>query len=757
MFKKRLSFTNELAPSPAATAGPSSPSSPSKRSTELPPTATPTTSGFPFPHSAPPPPSIERGTLHKSLAALAALLEAVDELRDVGARMAKAEKRVGKAVKELALTFQDKSGGSDIIASTLTASERMMGDLADVDLKTAKQVQASYESVNSVASKFFKQVAKEEKAYDDNLSNLDSKVQKANASYDKNRRTSPRPTMSTAANLTASHDTYIATLSTLSATISSVKSSHASSMGALREKALKTIAKGLSGLAETSWRSRVEGAKKGGPGVGELIERAMWCEVGMPNELEDEEPEEKFVAQQSPTTSNGGTNGAVLQRTTSTLRGPRPLPSSQEAYPLYSQQQSQQAPQQVLDSGVLASLPANTYLVQIPQFTQHTSTSLQSLQAVPPPSTNGQALSSHHNQTRSVPPPPPPPRRQSIAASLERQVEELERSVDQPRGGTKNTAYSSSLTSHTLSPFASEDSSMSRSPPVSMRSSSQGIVPPRGFVLDDESVVSPIVEKRETNWGEEVLRSSPLYGYTEEQSRREREGKREQEDGRQERPAVQRAESTASERNFVAKMKEKYAEERPRQEERSEPPPAGIPRSSSRVSTLAARYSKNVQPQETEPTSPSYDRPRPTHRYTQSMTPLTSRPSDFPSTAANEFGQRSPWAGEPARGSSSTTYGSPPAAGLGVPGRPFVDEPRSYSRQSSGSRQGPSDDSQRMGGRGSEHSEVCGCPECSAKNYRNTSARGGDEERRLQEEFRSVGRVGGDKRLSMPAIFGGRK
>jgi hypothetical protein len=58
-----------------------------------------------------PPPPIDRPTLQKNLKCLETLLVAVDEYRELNARLAKVEKRLGKAAKELCTSMN--TGGKD--------------------------------------------------------------------------------------------------------------------------------------------------------------------------------------------------------------------------------------------------------------------------------------------------------------------------------------------------------------------------------------------------------------------------------------------------------------------------------------------------------------------------------------------------------------------------------------------------------------------------------------------------------------------
>jgi hypothetical protein len=173
--------------------------------------------------------------------------------------------------------------------------------------------------------------------------------------------------------------------------------------------------------------------------------------------------------------------------------------------------------------------------------------------------------------------------------------------------------------------------------------------------------------------------------------------------------------------------------------------PSTLPRSNSRVSNLAKRYSSpptsTFEPHTTYASSPASARPPPVHSHSQSMQPLSGgRPYEASTIALNEFGQRSAPEHWSRSTGGSSTYGSPPSAGS----RPLPQPTSSYTRQSL-----PSDE---------PHSSICACESCTHNNYLSGAAgTTQEEEGRLQKEFRSVGRQAGDKRLSMPVVFGGRR
>lgn len=280
-----------------------------------PPQLSPASTGasYPFPYTpAPPSPSappvsrsIDRSTLHKTLASLSTLLVALDELRETTTARAKAQKKVAKAVRELAGGFSDKAAGeggkSEVIVRALQGAEGMLDALDDT--KYAKGLEKDYEGLNGLVEKYFKKTAvrsffpsstpfsltheflvqKEEKAYDEVLAKLDTQVAKATSSYQSSSASSSNSRNPHAAlnSLTTQHTAYMTMLSSLSAQVQHTKASYAEAIAGKRENAVRDVARTVAGMAEKEWRNRVEGTKRGGAEVGKLISGAMWCEAGM--------------------------------------------------------------------------------------------------------------------------------------------------------------------------------------------------------------------------------------------------------------------------------------------------------------------------------------------------------------------------------------------------------------------------------------------------------------------------------------------
>ncbi|PWN44262.1 hypothetical protein IE81DRAFT_321409 [Ceraceosorus guamensis] len=229
-------------------------------------------------------PQLERSDLHKSLKSLESLLVTFDEYRDLSARMAKCEKRLAKGAKELG---QGKAY-AEVPGQTLITSAALLESISEVSTKHSKLVQREYESLNDHCAKFFKRVAKEERAHDETLETLDSKVKKAHAGHEKNVKKSGGRAIE-------SHDRYIAQVSALTADITRAKATHASSVGAKSQATSLVVAAALGGLADSEFRRTCEAVRRSGAHVGRVnswlnlaVSEAMPA-GGEPADLSEEE------------------------------------------------------------------------------------------------------------------------------------------------------------------------------------------------------------------------------------------------------------------------------------------------------------------------------------------------------------------------------------------------------------------------------------------------------------------------------------
>lgn len=308
-----------LPPPGARSPAPLSPrSSPSLASVPLPSPTSPFGSSYPFP-SAPPSSgrserggrreeegrkAIDRQALHKTLSSLSNLLIALDDLRETSLARAKAEKRLAKAAREVSSGFGERAGGGrcDEAYEALSAAAEMLETLQEVDEGHAKLVKKEYEGVNESVGRYFRKTSvrtepyasprpstdpparqKDEKAFDDMMASLNARVAKTTSAYQSvaHSATVGRNMHAALDNLTSQHSSYMQQLSNLSYQIQEAKRGYGEAIAERRETTVKEVARVVCRLAESVWRSDIEGVKKGGQKVGRLASASIWVQPEM--------------------------------------------------------------------------------------------------------------------------------------------------------------------------------------------------------------------------------------------------------------------------------------------------------------------------------------------------------------------------------------------------------------------------------------------------------------------------------------------
>ncbi|GAA5878820.1 hypothetical protein JCM8547_004842 [Rhodosporidiobolus lusitaniae] len=752
MFK-RLSFNKEdtstaylvppLASGPSVLTKPSPRSSPTFSSSPLPNPASPSSPSYPFPYTPASPSiptsaakSLDRPVLHKSLASLSALLVALDDYRSTTLARSKATKRLSKAVRDLSSGFTEKQAGkegkSEVVVEALVGAAGMWEVLQEVEGKYAKGVEKDYEGVNKVAEAWFRKTAKEEKAFDDAIAALDSKVAKATASYQSSAQTSSssssRNMHAALDTLTSQHSAYMSTLSSLSAQVQQLKASYAQTIAERREGVGREVARVVSGMAEKEWRNHVEGTRRGGKEIGRVVAGGMWCEGGMEmggeaafleqarEEKEREREREKTATPVPPPTNDtsppmrqaafeGPASSPAPARNTS-LRGPR----SPAGPPASSSSHPPAAPSSGSYDSSLSARP----LAQ-PQQARVVSNSSSAA-----PTTTTSSSSSHHpapssesyDSSLSVP--------SSQHSFLTQQQQPTPKSPPSSSPGGERVTFSlpphprrqDSTTPSSRSRDLSSLSSSTAAPPAAEAEEGGGgelgggRTLPRGFYVDPSFAAptevgaassvplqSPPLPMSPTTAMGELRRPTPRYGTLPGASS---SGRRESVDefGRSTvRGETEGAGGTGGggvkrEDSFVAKMSAKYASaeggrggggrgrETSGQGQQNPPPPPSANlthhRSSSRVQLLAKRYSS--PPEATYP-SPSLS-------------------ASFSPTSPSESGRRPLPAPTPthrhstswqAQSQSSSSGGSfsppPPQSSSAYPNRPQFGSSSSYQQQ----------------------------------------------------------------------------
>lgn len=340
-------------------------------------------------------------------------------------------------------------------------------------------------------------------------------MQKATNAYEKSRPTSrSRTSFSDAQSIAQSHDRYITSLSSLSSNISTVKRSHGESMAVKREDMGKEFGKILCEIGEGAWKNKVDGTRKGGERIGPVVSYGVFCESGLPRDM----PEE----------------GVGLERKSSLLKGPRPLPKAQDQ-PSYS---TSQYPRSVNYSSNQVSPRFETSSLQAPELLQSRSNSPSRDRTSAAPSSPRYLDERQSRELRLPSVDLPIPRQYHLPEASQQSSISSQRTYPVPVPRSSN-------------PYKQDVSNPDTTPRYSVPSTSEDsqfvpsdLIAPRGFILDDEpssprSLRRPLPVRYESGSGGVGL-SDKISAVEPEQE-------------------LKRKESTASERNFVARMREKYA------------------------------------------------------------------------------------------------------------------------------------------------------------------------------------------------------
>ena len=171
------------------------------------------------------------------------------------------------------------------------------------------------------------------------MSTLDAKVSKATLSYNKYATKTSNTPHGTAQldSLTASHSAYIQTLHSLQSQANLLQVSYGEQIALKRECVGREVARSVTGLAEKSWRNRVEGTRRGGECVGKVLAKGVWVSDGMENvgenerrglelrggRYEEEKEEEGTTPQPQSQSQSQKENTSPKLESNKTLRGPR--------------------------------------------------------------------------------------------------------------------------------------------------------------------------------------------------------------------------------------------------------------------------------------------------------------------------------------------------------------------------------------------------------------------------------------------------
>ncbi|KAJ3808890.1 hypothetical protein F5876DRAFT_45111 [Lentinula aff. lateritia] len=215
------------------------------------------------------PPLAERIDIHKSCKSFETLLSVFNDYCEAASAVVTLQKKMAKALRE---TAGMKVTG-EIAANALNTSAAIFEALSEVDSKFAKLADKEYDGVSGDVKKWFRKLAKEEKAHDERIAIANAKIKQAGLMYEKKSKKSAR-------DASEEHARYINLISAIGPEISQEKYNHCLQVTERHTATTFNVAASVSRLADAEWLRSCESVRRFAPSVGKLTEWRTYCEGG---------------------------------------------------------------------------------------------------------------------------------------------------------------------------------------------------------------------------------------------------------------------------------------------------------------------------------------------------------------------------------------------------------------------------------------------------------------------------------------------
>ncbi|KAJ7494795.1 hypothetical protein B0H11DRAFT_1802323 [Mycena galericulata] len=336
----------------------------------------------------------ERTDIHKSCKSLETLLNVLNDYCEAAGAVVLLQKKLAKALRE---TASLKVTG-EIASNAMNASATIFDSLSDIDSKFAKIADKEYDGISGEVKKWFKKLAKEEKAHDDRISTANAKIKQAGQIYEKKSKKNPRDSAD-------EHARYINLISALGPEISQEKYNHTLQVTQRHVSTTYSVAACVSRVADAEWLRSCESVRRFSPTIGPLGEWRSLCEGGwtgaLPPPLVDPDPEP-----QQDQELRGGDE--TVMRNVNPSSDAIPLPSYEREQTPSASPLSSPKPARPNLAHLQQSSPPSSFEPPRP-FVDPNSGSVRSLSAFPPPPT--------HFPIPSVSPRPPQSQQASSSSS----------------------------------------------------------------------------------------------------------------------------------------------------------------------------------------------------------------------------------------------------------------------------------------------------------------------------------------------------
>ncbi|KZT19230.1 hypothetical protein NEOLEDRAFT_984475 [Neolentinus lepideus HHB14362 ss-1] len=222
----------------------------------------------------------ERAEIHKGCKSLETLVNVLNDYCEAASAIVALQKKLAKALREVA----GLKSITEVAANALSSSAAIFEALSDVDTKFAKVADKECDGLSNEVKKWFKKLAKEEKAHDERITGANARIKQASQSYEKKVKKNAR-------DAAEEHARYINLISVLGPEISQEKHNHALFITQRYTSTTYSVAATLSRIADAEWLRSCEGVRRFAPTVGQLGEWRALCEGGwmgdVPRDLDD--------------------------------------------------------------------------------------------------------------------------------------------------------------------------------------------------------------------------------------------------------------------------------------------------------------------------------------------------------------------------------------------------------------------------------------------------------------------------------------
>ncbi|KAI0951608.1 hypothetical protein AcW1_008612 [Taiwanofungus camphoratus] len=340
----------------------------------------------------------DRNDIHKSCKTLEVVVNVLNDYCEAANAIVSLQKKLAKALKEGASV----KCVSEIAANALNTSATIFETLSEVDTKFVKLADKECDAISTEVKKWFKKLAKAERAHDDRIADANAKIKQAGQSYEKKSKKHPQ-------DAAEEHTRYINILSTLGPEVNQEKHNHALFVTQRHSATIYSVAACLSRVADSEWLRSCEGVRRFSPTVGQLGEWRAFCEGAwsgaVPTDLADVDAE---MAQSDSYTLPDSAQEDHKANTTGPERNSRELmiPRTASPAPGSSRHSSEQERAPSFTSRAMTpsgQSPASSQYLPVEQFTEsrsqvarqgdsqdraHSNASLASLASFPSPPTH---------------------------------------------------------------------------------------------------------------------------------------------------------------------------------------------------------------------------------------------------------------------------------------------------------------------------------------------------------------------------------